>query len=86
MVINAYKKKLVELGAVKEVKDKSATKEGKLVKKKVESKQKNKTEKATKNKTEEKVKLQDKAQKSVKKSIQTNATEPKRRGRPRKNA
>ena len=86
MVINAYKKKLVELGAVKEVKDKSATKEGKLVKKKVESKQKNKTEKATKNKTEEKVKSQDKAQKSVKKSIQTNATEPKRRGRPRKNA
>ena len=86
LVINAYKNKLVELGAIKEVKDKSATKEGKLVKKKAESKQKNKTEKETKKKAEEKVKSQDKAPKSVKKESQTITTEPKRRGRPRKNA
>ena len=81
LVINTYKKKLVELGAIKEVKDKSATKEGKLIKKNSESKQKNKT----KNKTEDKVKPQSKAQKSLKKESEKSITEPKRRGRPRKN-
>lgn len=86
LVINAFKKKLVELGAMKEVKDKSTTKEGKLVKKKTESKQKNKTKKETKKKTEDKVKSQTKAQKSIKKESEKTTTEPKRRGRPRKNA
>lgn len=86
LVINAFKKKLVELGAMKEVKDKSTTKEGKLVKKKTESKQKNKTKKVTKKKTEDKVKSQTKAQKSIKKESEKTTTEPKRRGRPRKNA
>ena len=81
LVINAYKKKLVELGAIKEVKDKSATKEGKLIKKKAESKQKN----TTKKKTEDKVKSQPKSQKSRKKESEKSITEPKRRGRPRKN-
>ena len=38
LVINAYKKKLVELGAMKQVKDKSVTKEGKLQKKKEKEK------------------------------------------------
>ena len=85
LVINAYKKKLVELGAMKEVKDKSTTKEGKLVKKKTDSKQKNKTKKVTKKKTEDKVKSQTKAQKSIKKESEKTTTEPKRRGRPRKN-
>lgn len=86
LVINAFKKKLVELGAMKEVKDKSTTKEGKLVKKKTDSKQKNKTKKVTKKKTEDKVKSQTKAQKSIKKESEKTTTEPKRRGRPRKNA
>lgn len=35
LVINAYKKKLVELGAMKELKDKCKTKNGKYIKKKV---------------------------------------------------
>ena len=85
LVINAYKKKLVELGAIKEVKDKSVTKEGKLVKKRVESKQKIKTEQESKKKKEEKVKEQTKVQKRAKKETETIVTEPKRRGRPRKN-
>ena len=86
LVINAYKKKLVELGAMKEVKDKSATKEGKLVKKNTVSKQENKAKKETKKKTEDKVKSKVKTQKSVKKETEKTKTEPKRRGRPRKNA
>ena len=81
LVINAYKKKLVELGAIKEVKDKYATKEGKLFKKKAESKQKN----TTKKKTEDKVKSQAKSQNSTKNESEKSITEPKRRGRPRKN-
>ena len=82
LVINAYKKKLVELGAMKEVKDKSTTKEGKLIKKKSESKQKVKAEKETKKKPEEKVE----SQKSVKRVAKTTTTEQRRRGRPKKNA
>ena len=86
LVINAYKKKLVELGAIKEVKDKSSTKEGKMVKKTTESKPKNKVAKENKKKKEEKVKSQDNVKKSVKKATENTTTEPKRRGRPRKNA
>ena len=39
LVINAYKEKLVELGAMKKVKDKSTTKEGKLENKKSKTKE-----------------------------------------------
>lgn len=39
LVINAYKEKLVELGAIKKVKAKSATKEGKLENKKTKTKE-----------------------------------------------
>ena len=51
LVINAYKKKLVELGAMKEVKDKSSTKEGKLQKKTTKAKTKSKEEKVKKDET-----------------------------------
>ena len=85
LVINAYKKKLVELGAMKELKDKYATKEGKFVKQKKELKLDNKTTKELKKKTEDKANIQGKAQKSAKNESET-TTEPKRRGRPRKNA
>lgn len=54
LVINAYKEKLVELGAMKKVKDKSTTKEGKLENKK--SKTKENKGKKEKKKTEEKPK------------------------------
>jgi len=86
LVINAYKKKLVELGVMKEVKDKSSTKEGKLVKKNAKSKQKAKTEKEEKKIKKETVKAKTKVEKSTKKENETVTSEPKRRGRPRKNA
>ena len=70
LVINAYKKKLVELGAMKELKDNSATKAKKLVKQKKQ--------------TANKVSSQEKTQKTVKNESEI-TTEPKRRGRPRKN-
>jgi len=54
LVINAYKEKLVELGAMKKVKDKSTTKEGKLENKK--SKKKETKEKKEAKKIEEKPK------------------------------
>ena len=69
LVIKAYEEKLVELGAVKKVKNKSTTKEGKLENKKVKTKQ-------TKVKKEEK-----KKEEKVKEGEST----PKKRGRPRKN-
>ena len=75
LVIDAYKKKLVELGAMKNVKDKSATKEGKLKKKDTKTK-------------EEKTKKETVKKKTTKKEKETNKEEntPKRgRGRPRKN-
>ena len=70
LVINVYKKKLVELGAMKELKDNSATKAKKLVKQKKQ--------------TANKVSSQEKTQKTVKNESEI-TTEPKRRGRPRKN-
>ena len=85
LVINAYKKKLVELGAMKELKDKYATKEGKLVKQKKELKTSNRTTKEVKKKTADKLNKKPKAQKSTKNESEI-VTEPKRRGRPRKNA
>ena len=71
LVIEAYKEKLVELGAMKKVKDKTATKEGKLENKKAKTKETKvkKTTRANK-KTEEK----------TKEEVVT-----KKRGRPRKN-
>ncbi len=54
LVINVYKEKLVELGAIKKVKAKSATKEGKLENKKTKTKE-TKVKKEAK-KTEEKAK------------------------------
>jgi len=85
LVIITYKKKLVELGAMRELKDKCITKKAKFEKKNAKTKSKTKTKKEIKNKSEEKVKTT-KLQKSVKKEIETITTEPKRRGRPRKNA
>ena len=74
LVIDAYKKKLVELGAMKTVKDKSATKEGKLKKKDVKTKEEKTKKETVKKKTTKK-------EKEVKKE-----DTPKRgRGRPRKN-
>lgn len=58
LVIKAYKDKLVELGAMKKVKDKSTTKEGKLEKKKAKTKVKKEAKK-----TEEKVKQEESAPK-----------------------
>jgi len=86
LVINAYKKKLVELGVKKEVKDKTSTKEGKHVKKNAKTKQKAKTEKEEKKIKKETVKAKTKVEKSTKKENETVTSEPKRRGRPRKNA
>ena len=87
LVIDAYKKKLVELGAMKEVKDKSSTKEGKLQKKKDKTEVKTKeTKKVTKVQKETKVKKTDKPNKKAK--IEENKeveVAPKKRGRPRKN-
>lgn len=78
LVIDAYKKKLVELGAMKEVKTKSSTKTGKLQKKKEKSEESVKKEKkVTKTKkTEKKTKAEE---------TQEVAPAPKKRGRPRKN-
>ena len=87
LVIDAYKKKLVELGAMKEVKDKSSTKEGKLQKKKDKTEVKTKeTKKVTKVQKETKVKKTDKPNKKAK--VEENKeveVAPKKRGRPRKN-
>jgi len=68
-VIEAYKNKLVELGAMKELKGKSTTKQGKLEKKKT------KDAKLKKDKKEEK----------VEKDLKEKETTTKKRGRPRKN-
>lgn len=78
LVIDAYKKKLVELGAMKEVKTKSSTKTGKLQKKKEKSEESVKKEKkVTKTKkTEKKTKAEE---------TQEVSPAPKKRGRPRKN-
>ena len=92
LVINAYKKKLVELGAMKEVKSKYVTKEGKLQKKnkKTEIDVKEK-KKETKTKKEKKDVKETKAKKEVKeKEIKVKESEkienaPRKRGRPRKN-
>ena len=87
LVIDAYKKKLVELGAMKEVKAKSSTKEGKLQKKKDKTEVKAKeSKKETKTKEETKVKKTEKVEKKSK--VEENKeveTAPKKRGRPRKN-
>ena len=93
LVIDAYKKKLVELGAMKEVKDKSSTKEGKLQKKKdktegkaKEAKKATRVSKEAKSEKETKVKKVDKSDKKVK--VEENkevAAAPRKRGRPRKN-
>lgn len=78
LVIDTYKKKLVELGAMKEVKTKSSTKTGKLQKKKEKSEESIKKEKkVTKTKkTEKKTKAEE---------TQEVAPAPKKRGRPKKN-
>lgn len=78
LVIDAYKKKLVELGAMKEVKTKSSTKTGKLQKKKEKSEESVKKEKKVTRtkKTEKKTKSEE---------TQEVAPAPKKRGRPRKN-
>ena len=93
LVIDAYKKKLVELGAMKEVKDKSSTKEGKLQKKKdktegkaKEAKKATRVSKEAKSEKETKVKKADKSDKKVK--VEENKeveAAPRKRGRPRKN-
>lgn len=89
LVIDAYKKRLVELGAMKEVKDKSSTKEGKLQKKKdkVEVKEKE-VKKAKKEPKTKKVEKTEKVETNTKAKIEKNKeaeTAPKKRGRPRKN-
>ena len=87
LVISTYKKKLVELGVMKEVKDKSATKEGKLQKKKANPVAKEKTAKKTKK--EKVAKETDTTKKSQTKTKSKESekaeTAPKKRGRPRKN-
>ena len=81
LVIKAYKKKLVELGAMKELKDKSSTKKGMYQKKinKAKAKENAKVKKVKKEVTEKKkVKTEENTKKEE--------TTPKRgRGRPRKN-
>lgn len=91
LVIDAYKKKLVELGAMKEVKAKSSTKEGKLQKKKekteVKTKEAKKTpkeSKETKTKKVEKTETKTKAKTKIEENKEAE-TAPKKRGRPRKN-
>ena len=84
LVIDAYKKKLVELGAMKEVKDKSSTKEGKLKKKKDKTEVKAKeTKKVSKTQKETNAKKEDKKDK-VEENKEVEVA-PKKRGRPRKN-
>lgn len=87
LVINIYKKKLVELGVIKEVKDKSKTKEGKLQKKKSSAVAKEKTPRKTKK--EKVAKETDTTKKSQTKTKSKESekveTAPKKRGRPRKN-
>lgn len=76
LVIEIYKKKLVELGVIKELKNNTTTKQGKMTKK--SSKTKNKVNKE-KNKLKKEVKSENKLDDKEK------VVEPKRRGRPRKN-
>ena len=71
MVINFYKHKLVELGVMKELKNRCITKKGKLEKKKTKT-----TIKKEKKETVKK-------EKSKKEEVKQEA--PKKRGRPRKN-
>lgn len=78
LVINAYKKKLVELGAIKEIKSKGVTKDGKLEKKKEEIKTK-------KTKVKEKSDIKTKSEAKIKKENEAVVEQPRRRGRPRKN-
>lgn len=87
LVIDAYKKKLVELGAMKEVKAKSSTKEGKLQKKKDKTEVKEKEDKKTKKEPKEtKTKKVEKTETKTKIEKNKEAeTAPKKRGRPRKN-
>ena len=80
LVINVYKKKLVELGAMKEVKDKSSTKEGKLQKKSDNKKTKEKETTVKKKKTTDKRVIKEESVKSQE------AIQKRGRGRPRKNA
>ena len=77
LVIAVYKKKLVELGVIKELKDKVSTKEGKFQKKK-EIKEKKVKKVETVNKKKETKKSTENKDGEVEKA-------PKKRGRPRKN-
>ena len=88
LVMDAYKKRLVELGVMKEIKDRCITKEGKLIKKSAKTQKNTKDKKETKKKTEKKVKekVESKATKSNKKEEIIETAQPRRRGRPRKNA
>ena len=88
LVIEAYEQKLVELGEIKEIKEDSKIDE-KAEKKKVSTKPKSSARgrKSNKEKAEEKegkLKTKTKAKETVKKAKET-TTEPKRRGRPKKN-
>ena len=85
LVIEAYEKRLVELGEIKE--EPSKTEEVKVEKKKVTTKPKSSARgrKSNKEKVEEKeTKTKTKAKENAKKDKEI-ATEPKRRGRPKKN-
>ena len=82
LVINTYKKKLVELGAMKEIKDKSITKQGKLKKIVNKIKAKKKEDKEPKTKKEVSTKKKIKTEGNQK---QEETTKKRGRGRPRKN-
>ena len=82
LVINTYKKKLVELGAMKEIKDKSITKQGKLKKIVNKIKAKKKEDKEPKTKKEVSTKKKIKTEENQK---QEETTKKRGRGRPRKN-
>jgi len=77
MVINIYKNKLVELGAMKEIKNTCSTKKEKLKKK--TDKTKNNKPKVKKEKIEKKIKVKEE-------KIKEEPTQKRGRGRPRKNA
>jgi len=77
MVINIYKNKLVELGAMKEIKNTCSTKKEKLKKK--TDKTKNNKPKIKKEKIEKKIKVKEE-------KIKEEPTQKRGRGRPRKNA
>ena len=83
LVINLYKNKLVELGAMQKLKNKCVTKKEKLEKKKNKAIIQEETSKKESNKKENK-KKEVKKQEEVKQEIQKQEA-PKRRGRPRKN-